>query len=103
MATHIVLRVKIDTINSIPLLKQAKAMMKTAGLTVHGCVCTTGLGHPSNGWALVSDYVNRSTQMALEAEFVYAARHFDALIIDDFYFTDDASNDSLAALAAEHS
>jgi hypothetical protein len=85
---------------SSALLTQARSIFEAAGLTVHGCVCTTGLGQPSDGWSLVSDYLNVSTQMALEAEFTFAAQHFDELIIDDFYFTDDQSQNSLAALNA---
>ena len=53
-----------------------------AGVVVHGCVCTTGLGQPSDGWDLVSDYSDRNTQMALASEFAYAAQHFDSIIID---------------------
>ena len=82
------------------LLTQAKALFERAGIAVHGCVCTTGLGAPSDPYPTVSDYSNRSTQEALSAEFAYAAQHFDDIIIDDFYFTSDESADSEAALAA---
>ena len=64
------------------LLKQARQLFEAAGLVVHGCVCTTGLGKPSDGSALVSDYTNRSTQLQLEAEFTFAAGLNDALIIE---------------------
>ena len=47
----------------------------------------------------MSDYTNATSQAAMSAEFTRAATLFDRIIIDDFFFTDDTSPDSVAARA----
>ena len=69
-------------------LKTARDFFRQAGLRVSGCVTTTGIGKPSSGWHVAVCYTNRKNQERLESIFRFAARIFDEIMIDDFFFTD---------------
>ena len=82
------------------MLRAAAAAFEAAGIRTAGCVCTTGIGVPSTEYPTVSNYAMRETQQATAEIFASAARIFDELIIDDFFFTTDASAASNASLAS---
>lgn len=69
-------------------LRNARERLAAAGLEVSGCVTTTGVGKRSTGWKVVSCYTDRVTQEKIREIFEFAARHFDEIMIDDFWFTD---------------
>jgi hypothetical protein len=70
-------------------LQHARDRFRTAGFLVSGCVTTTLLGKPSNGWGpLVCCYTDQPTQAKLQDIFEYAASIFDEIMIDDFFFED---------------
>ncbi len=69
-------------------LTQARERFTAAGLDVSGCVTTTRVGKRSTGWTGISCYTDLPTQDKLQALFEYAARLFDEIMIDDFWFTD---------------
>jgi hypothetical protein len=69
-------------------LETARDFFRQAGLRVSGCVTTTHIGKPSTGWDVAVCYTNRKNQERLESIFRFAARIFDEIMIDDFFFTD---------------
>ncbi len=71
-------------------LRRVKERMAEAGIEVSGCVTTTGVGKRSTGWKVISCYTDGVTQERLREIFEFAARHFDEIMIDDFWFTDCA-------------
>ena len=81
------------------LLTAGRTAFEGAGFEVAGCVCTTKIGVASTGFQSVSNYAAQLTQNLTAAIFAYAAKHFDEVIIDDFFFTDDESEASQASLA----
>ena len=78
-------------------LKTARGFFRQAGLRVSGCVTTTGIGKPSNGWDVAVCYTNRKNQEKLASVFRFAAGIFDEIIIDDFFFTDCQCSECAAA------
>jgi len=81
-------------------LRKARERLEAAGLEVSGCVTTTGVGKRSTGWKVISCYTDRATQEKLQGIFEFAARHFDEIMIDDFWFTDCACAECGAAREA---
>lgn len=70
-------------------LERARDAFRAAGFLVSGCVTTTRLGKPSNGWGpLVCCYTDLPTQDHLQKIFEYAAGLFDEIMIDDFFLED---------------
>lgn len=70
-------------------LVNARDRLRAAGIDVSGCVTTTNVGKPSTGWKdVISCYTDRPTQDRLQAIFERAAKLFDEVMIDDFWFTD---------------
>jgi len=82
-------------------LRKARERLEAAGLEVSGCVTTTGVGRRSTGWNVISCYTDRTTQEKLQAIFEFVARHFDEIMIDDFWFTDCACPECGAARQAK--
>ena len=80
------------------LLIAGRAAFEGAGFDVAGCVCTTNIGVASTGFHSVSNFAAQWTQKETADIFAYSATHFDELIIDDFFFTDDESAASKASL-----
>ncbi len=78
-------------------LETARDFFRKAGLEVSGSVTTTQLGKPSTGWKIVACYTNRANQQHLAQIFRYAARFFNEVIIDDFFFTDCECSECSAA------
>ncbi len=81
-------------------LKAARDFFRQAGLTVSGCVTTTGLGKPSSGWHVAACYTHRQNQERLESIFRYTAALFDEIMIDDFFFTDCECSECAGAKGA---
>ena len=83
-------------------LEHARDRFKAAGFLVSGCVTTTMLGKPSNGWGpLVACYTDQQTQKRLQSVFEYAASIFDEIMIDDFFLEDCRCVDCNAAREAK--
>ena len=80
------------------MLRAAAGAFQAVGIRTAGCV-TTGIGVGTD-FPTVSNYAMRETQQAVAEVFAAAARIFDELIIDDFFFTTDASAASNASLAS---
>jgi len=78
-------------------LKAARDFFRQAGLTVSGCVTTTGLGKPSSGWHVAACFTHRQNQERLESVFRFTAALFDEIMIDDFFFTDCECSECAAA------
>ena len=78
-------------------LKAARDFFRQAGLTVSGCVTTTGIGKVSTGWKVAVCYTHRPNQERLESIFRFTAALFDEIMIDDFYFTDCECSECSAA------
>lgn len=78
-------------------LETARDHFRQAGLEASGCVATTQIGKPSTGWNIVVCYTHRANQERLAEVFAYAARFFDEIIIDDFFFTDCECSECAAA------
>jgi hypothetical protein len=78
-------------------LKTARDFFRESGLKVSGCVTTTGLGKPSSGWNVAACYTNRGNQERLSEVFRTAAKLFDEVMIDDFFFTDCQCSECAAA------
>lgn len=70
------------------LLVRVRDRLRAEGLEVSGCVTTTQVGKPSNGWDQISCYTDGPTQETLGEIFAYTAGLFDEIMIDDFWFTD---------------
>jgi hypothetical protein len=81
-------------------LKAARDFFRQAGLTVSGCVTTTGLGKVSTGWQTAACYTHRRNQEHLESIFRSTAALFDEIMIDDFFFTDCECTECAAAKGA---
>jgi hypothetical protein len=81
-------------------LKAARDFFRQAGLTVSGCVTTTGIGKPSSGWQVAVCYTHRQNQERLESIFRFTAALFDEIMIDDFFFTDCECSECAAAKGA---
>jgi len=81
-------------------LKAARDFFRQAGLTVSGCVTTTGIGKPSTGWKVAVCYTHRQNQERLESIFRFTAALFDEIMIDDFFFTDCECSECAAAKGA---
>jgi len=81
-------------------LKAARDFFRQAGLTVSGCVTTTGIGKPSTGWPTAACYTHRQNQERLESIFRFTAALFDEIMIDDFFFTDCECSECAAAKGA---
>jgi len=81
-------------------LKAARDFFRQAGLTVSGCVTTTGIGKPSSGWQVAVCYTHRQNQERLESIFRSTAALFDEIMIDDFFFTDCECSECAAAKGA---
>ncbi len=79
------------------VLDKARDRFRTEGFEVSGCVTPTAVGKRSNRWNIIACYTDRATQDALQAIFEIAARHFDEVMIDDFWFTDCTCPDCEAA------
>jgi hypothetical protein len=91
-------------------LESARDKFRAAGFIVSGCVTTTRVGKASTGWKEVACcYTDKPTQDKLQEVFEYAARLFDEIMIDDFWFTDctctdcDAARRSKKVTIGEHS
>jgi hypothetical protein len=69
-------------------LKRVKSRFLDEGFVVSGCVTTTIVGKKSTGWSPISCYTDQATQERLQEIFVFTARLFDEVMIDDFWFTD---------------
>jgi hypothetical protein len=69
-------------------LEKARDRFRQAGLEVSGCVTTTQVGKRSTGWQIIACYTDPATQDTLQGIFEEAARLFDEVMIDDFWFTD---------------
>lgn len=83
-------------------LEHARDRFRAAGFLVSGCVTTTMLGKPSNGWGpLVACYTDQPTQAKLQSVFEYAASMFDEIMIDDFFLEDCRCADCNAAREAK--
>ena len=78
-------------------LEHARDRFRDAGIEVSGCVTPTGMGTKSTGWDAVSNYEAQDTRDELKRIFAYAASMFDEIMIDDFLFTDDESEQSKQA------
>ncbi|MGE5558137.1 MAG: hypothetical protein ACM3WV_05930 [Bacillota bacterium] len=70
------------------LLLRAKERFLAAGFEVAGCVTTTGVGKISTGWKITCCFTDNATLDRLESIFAYTASMFDAIMIDDFLFTE---------------
>jgi hypothetical protein len=81
-------------------LKAARDFFRQAGLTVSGCVTTTGLGKISTGWHVAACFTHRQNQERLESIFRLTAALFDEIMIDDFFFTDCQCSECAAAKGA---
>jgi hypothetical protein len=81
-------------------LKTARDFFRQAGLTVSGCVTTTGLGKISSGWHVAVCFTHRQNQERLESIFHLTAAIFDEIMIDDFFFTDCQCSECAAAKGA---
>ncbi len=81
-------------------LTTARDFFRQAGLKVSGCVTTTQLGKPSSDWGIVACYTHHANQERLESIFRFAARIFDEIMIDDFFFTDCECSECAAARGA---
>ncbi len=81
-------------------LKAARDFFRQAGLTVSGCVTTTGIGKHSTGWQVAACYTHRQNQERLESIFRFTAALFDEIMIDDFFFTDCECSECAAAKGA---
>jgi hypothetical protein len=82
-------------------LLHARDRLRAAGFEVSGCVTTTRIGKSSTGWQnTISCYTDAATQGKLQSVFQYAARLFDEIMIDDFWFTDCACDACDAARRA---
>jgi hypothetical protein len=76
---------------SAPVLQHAKERFLSEGFDVSGCVTTTRVGKPSTGAKeLISCYTDQASQDRIQSIFEYAAKLFDEVMIDDFWFTDCA-------------
>ena len=87
-------------IASESLLVQARDFLRDHGIEVSGAVATTsgkGFGQPSNQPGIWFNYQNAKTQQAFAEHFRWIAPLFDEIIIDDFFATDDTSEESLHA------
>ena len=78
-------------------LKTSRDFFRQAGLTVSGCVTTTGLGKVSTGWHVAACFTHRANQERLEPIFRFTAALFDEIMIDDFFFTDCQCSECAAA------
>ena len=78
-------------------LKTARDFFRHAGLTVSGCVTTTGIGKVSSGWDVAVCFTNHRNQERLESIFRASAALFDEIMIDDFLFTDCECSECAAA------
>ena len=70
------------------LLEKSKAAFESGGIETAGLVTPTLIGKPSSGWNVVCCFSDRETQQRTLAVFEYAVRHFDVVLVDDFWFTD---------------
>ncbi|MBZ0256435.1 hypothetical protein K8I31_10250 [bacterium] len=78
-------------------LEHARDRFRDAGIEASGCVTPTGMGTKSTGWDAVSNYEAQDTRDELKRIFAYTASMFDEIMIDDFLFTDDESEQSKKA------
>lgn len=77
-----------DGYHADPAVLRQSRDFAAQGLQVNGCVTTNGLGKPSSGWKECACYTNADNRRHLRQIFQDAARIFDRIIIDDFFFTD---------------
>jgi len=84
-----------------PLLEKTKAAFRAGGIESAGLVTPTLIGKPSSGWNVVCCFSDLETQRRTRAIFEFAARHFDLILIDDFWFTDCACSECTAAKDAK--
>jgi hypothetical protein len=83
-------------------LMHARDRFRAAGFLVSGCVTTTMIGKPSNGWGpLVCCYSDQPNQAKIQSIFEYAASMFDEIMIDDFFIGDCRCADCNAARLAK--
>jgi len=82
------------------VLANARDRLRAAGMDVSGCVTPTRVGRQSTGWNLISCYTDSTTQQRVAEIFTQAARLFDEVMIDDFWFTDCACPECDAAREA---
>ena len=85
------------------VLQASRHAFEAAGIAVSGGICTTFVGKRAVGpheTGRVSCYTNQSSQDRLVAHFEYAAKHFDEIIVDDFFFTNCQCSECQTALKA---
>lgn len=101
--THVFLEeYRDDYLAKRDTLQHARDRFRTAGFLVSGCVTTTIVGKPSNGWGPeVSCYTDPRTQARLQSIFEYAAGLFDEIIVDDYFFCDCTCSNCDAARQAK--
>jgi len=78
-----------------PLLLKVKQRFEAADIKTAGLVTPTMIAKPSTGWNTVCCYTDEGTQKRTREIFEFTAKHFDTVLIDDFWFTDcecDACN-----------
>ncbi|MFC2124262.1 hypothetical protein ACFLU5_05585 [Bacteroidota bacterium] len=75
-----------------PLLRRVKQRFEAAGIKTAGLVTPTMIAKPSTGWNAVCCYTDEETQKRTRNIFEFTAKHFDIILIDDFWFTDCKCN-----------
>ncbi len=98
-------KVYIETLRSghqpaLSTLKSARDYFESHGLRVSGGITTTHgnqFGTPTNGSGYWLNYQNAKTQQDLRHHIERIAPLFDEIMIDDFFATDDQSEESIKA------
>src|SRR5574344_6876 len=68
------------------LLLRVKDRFERGGISTAGLVTPTMVGKTSTVWNVAACYTDETTCRHLADVFSFAARHFDTVLIDDFFF-----------------
>ncbi len=82
------------------ILITARDRLRAAGFEVATGITTTpggGQGVASNGNSYFFNYESQETRDLLKSLFEFMATHFDEIMVDDFFLTDDTSEVSVGA------
>lgn len=82
------------------VLGRARDRFRAEGFEVAGGITTTSVGKRSNRWNIIACYTDIATQDRLAAIAEAAARLFDEIMVDDFWFTDCSCPECDAARVA---
>lgn len=68
------------------LLMRVKDRFERGGIATAGLVTPTMVGKPSTAWNVAGCWTDGATCRRLAEIFAFASRHFDTVLIDDFFF-----------------